>query len=307
MAKVSVVITVLNEQDSIGKLLKPLISQTKKPDEIILIDAGSTDRTVEVIKKFQRTHKKIMLLVKPGANRSVGRNIGVERAHGPIIAITDAGCIPKKDWLEKLTDPFKDKSVDVVGGYYKPRGNSVFQKSLAVYTCVLDHQLNPKTFLPASRSLAFRKEIWKKVGGFPEHLSTCEDRVFVEKLKKTKAKFTFAKEAIVYWKQKNTWQDAFIQLYTYSKGDTEALYLPHVKKILLVWARYLLGILLLVTFPVLLLFILPQYLAWVIGKGYSYVKDKRALLTLPLLQLTADLAVMGGSLAGFFKRRGVLQ
>lgn len=307
MAKVSVVITVLNEQDSIGKLLKPLVSQTKKPDEIILIDAGSTDRTVEMIKKFQRTHKKIRLLVKPGANRSVGRNIGVERAHGPIIAITDAGCIPKKDWLEKLTDPFKDKSVDVVGGYYKPEGNSIFQKSLAVYTCVLDHQLNPKTFLPASRSLAFRKEIWKKVGGFPEHLSTCEDRVFVEKLKKTKAKFTFAKEAIVYWKQKNTWQDAFIQLYTYAKGDTEALYLPHVKKILLVWARYLLGILLLVTFPVLLLFILPQYLAWVIGKGYSYVKDKRALLTLPLLQLTADLAVMGGSLAGFFKRRGVLQ
>jgi glycosyltransferase involved in cell wall biosynthesis len=307
MQKVSLVLTVLNENTSIKRLMEALAGQSKKPDEIIFIDAGSTDGTIDRIRKVQEENRRIRLLVEPGANRSRGRNVGIERAHGPIIALTDGGCRPKKDWLKKLTAAFTNKEVDVVGGFYLPEGDSLIQKALSVYTCAGKHQLHAKTFLPASRSMAFRKPIWRKVGGFPEELTTCEDRVFVERLRDAGAKFATAPRAIVYWEQKKTWKEAFLQLYGYAKGDMEAQYFPHVLRIGLVWLRYLLAGSFLLSFPLLLLFFLPQYLAWVIGKGYMVVKDKRALYLLPLMQLTADLAVLSGSLAGMISKKRVLQ
>lgn len=303
MKKVSVVITILNEETTIASLLRSLKAQSKKPDEVIIIDAGSTDGTVNIVREFQRKSGMIRLLVKPGANRSLGRNIGIARAHGPIIALIDAGCAAKRDWLKKLTRPFKDPEVDVVAGFYKPKGDSIVQRCLAVYTCVLPHQMNTRTFLPASRSMAFRKFVWKEVGGFPEALNTCEDRVFVDRLKQQGALFVLAKDAVVSWEQQRTVKNAFRQLFGYARGDMEAGYTPHVRKIVIVWIRYFVGIYVLLRFPLLLLLIIPQYLAWVIGKGYAFVKDRRALLWLPLLQLTADAAVMSGSLVGLINRR----
>lgn len=307
MLKVSVVITILNEERTIKKLLTSLLAQTREPNEIIIIDAGSTDRTIKIINEFQKKYNSLRLLVKPGANRSQGRNIAIERAYGPIIAVTDAGCIPKKDWLEKLTIPFEVKSVDVVSGYYKPKGKSLLQKIVAVYTCVLPHQLREDTFLPASRSIAFTKKIWKNAGSYPEELATCEDLIFVQKLKDKSAKFVLAKDAVVLWEQPDSWGKIFKQLFNYAKGDAQARYMPHLRKIALVWIRYFLGILVLLHLPLLLLFFIPQYLAWVIGKGYLHVKDKKALYMLPLLQLTSDVAVMSGSLVGLLKRKAVIQ
>ena len=298
MEKVSVVTTVLNEESVIEKLLASLFNQSRQPDEIIVIDAGSNDRTVEKIRALQKDSKNLRLLVVPGANRARGRNIGIARAHGPFIAVTDAGCIPTKDWLKKLIVPFRNSKVDVVSGYYLPQGKSVFQKCLAVYTCVLPHRFDPRTFLPASRSIAFRKTVWKKAGGYPKQLTTCEDLLFVERLMKKGAKFTIAKDAIVHWRQQRSVGKAFRQLFNYAKGDVNARYRPHVIRIGLVWLRYLVGLWLLKVFPLLLIFLVPQYFAWVIGKGYAFVKDKRALLLLPFLQMTADVAVMSGSLVG---------
>lgn len=303
MTNISVVITILNEEESIEKLLKALISQTKKPLEIIFIDAGSKDKTAEIIRKYQEKYDNLKIIVKPGINRSQGRNMGIKKARGKYIAITDAGCIPEKGWLKKISGPFKDKSIEVVSGFYKPSGNSIFQRSLAVYTSLMPHKIKSNKFLPASRSMAITKSIWKKAGGFPEELDTCEDRIFVERLKKINAKFMFKKDAIVHWEQKKTFKEAFWQLHGYARGDLLANYQPHVKKIVFVWIRYLIVFWFAPFFPWVMLFFAIQYLGWVIGKGYPYVKDKRALIYLPLLQLTSDLAVMSGSIAGYIERR----
>lgn len=296
--KISVVVTVLNEESSIEGLLTALLNQTKIPEEIIIVDAGSSDKTQEIITSYAVRYKQIKLIVAAKVNRSEGRNRGISQAASQIIVVTDAGCIPEKNWVEKISVPFKDGKIDVVSGWYKPDVNNIFQKSLAVYTCVLPHQFNPKTYLPSSRSIAFRKLIWKKSGGYPEHLNTCEDLVFAKKLQSIGAKFFVAEDALVSWRQQNTFFQAFTQLYNYAKGDGEARYTPHLKRAFLIFLKYVLGILLLFYFPLLLLFIIPQYLAWVIGKGYCFVNHKKAFYYLPVLQVISDFAVMSGSLVG---------
>ncbi len=301
MVQVSVVVTVFNEESSIDLLLQSLVFQSKKASEIIIVDAGSTDKTVKNIIRFGKKYQQVTLIQAPGVNRSQGRNRGIHRAKSKFIAITDAGCIPQPNWLETLTEPFSDPAIDVVSGYYESDAQTPFQKSFAVFTIYPNYKVKDDTYLPSSRSLAFTKVIWKKVGGYPAHLDTCEDLVFVEHLKKANARFRLSKDAIVSWKQEHTWPGAFVKLFSYSRGDGQARYRPHLKRAAFVWLRYAIGIWLLIVFPVSLMIFIPQYIAWSIGKGYSRVKDIQALWLLPLLQITADIAVMSGSTFGLIE------
>src|SRR5258708_7333352 len=90
--KVSFITTVLNEEKTINKLLGSLSLQTKLPDEVIIVDGGSRDKTVEIIKHKASRFKKIIfkILIKPG-NRSVGRNEAIRHATGDIILCSDSG------------------------------------------------------------------------------------------------------------------------------------------------------------------------------------------------------------------------
>ena len=114
---ISICLTVLNEEKDIEKLLKALITQSTKPDEIVIVDAKSKDKTVDKIRKFQNKHKNIKLLIKRSSTAE-GRNLAVKIASNEIIVFTDAGCTPHKDWLKKITKPFKDKKVGLVAGFY---------------------------------------------------------------------------------------------------------------------------------------------------------------------------------------------
>jgi len=281
--KTSFVSTVLNEQATIKVLLDSLSSQTKKPDEIIIIDAGSTDKTTQLIK----THPlKPKLIIKPGFNRSQARNLAIKTAKNQIIAVSDAGCVLDKNWLKLITQPFIDKSVDAVAGFYQPITKTVFQKSIAPFVAVMPDRLDTKTYLPPSRSIAFSKTAWQKADKYPENLNYCEDLLFAHKLKQ-KTKMTVEPKALVYWQQANNLPQFFYQIKHYAQGDVQARYRPHLTKISTVFLRYLIFI----VAPWLFLI----YLLWSIFKHYRYVQHPLALIYLPTLQLTADLAVMVGS------------
>lgn len=308
MVKTTFITTVLNEEKSLKKFLNSLNSQTISPDEIIIVDGGSKDNTLKIIKshKFKIKKNNIKILLKRG-NRSVSRNFAIKHAKNEIILCSDAGCILDKFWVEKIKAPFS-KKIDVSSGYYKPLFSNTFEKALSAYTCVMPNKIDPSTYLPSSRSIAFRKSSWKKVGGYPEWLDTCEDLFFARELKRENQKFSLQKFAIVFWPQrKNIWE-AFKQFFSYAKGDGKALYVR--KNTPYLFIRYILGAML-VSYAFLseryelyfmALIFLIAYVLWAIKKNYEYVKSLTAIIYLPLFQFISDIAVILGFLVGLYER-----
>ncbi|OGK54123.1 hypothetical protein A3H80_05095 [Candidatus Roizmanbacteria bacterium RIFCSPLOWO2_02_FULL_37_19] len=317
MAKVTCITTVLNEEKTIKAFLDSLLQQSKKPDEIIIVDGGSIDRTIEIAKKYVSKfsnltagwRSQISIYIIYG-NRSVGRNYAISKASHELIAVSDVGCILDADWLKNIIQPFEqDASVDVVAGYYSPNIGkpTIFQQCLATYTCIMPDKFT-EDFLPSSRSIAFKKSAWKKVGGYPEELDTCEDLVFAKKMKFSSFNFQISNHAIVFWPQKeNLWQ-AFKQFFNYAKGDGRALYIRPTTPFL--FLRYVVGLIILYAFlktssPTLLsllcmLFI--AYIIWAVVKNYHYIKHWKAFTYLPLLQVMSDIAVIAGMTVGFVSR-----
>ena len=221
---VSVIVTVLNEESSIGALLASLGEQTRLPDEVVIVDGGSTDGTLASVWAFaEKAPFPVKAVSRPGANISQGRNQAVAAARGPIIASTDAGVRLEPDWLERLVAPFgAEARVDVVGGFFVADPRSLYERSLGAVTLPRLEEVDPARFHPSSRSVAFRKDAWEAVGGYPEWLDYCEDLVFDFQLREAGCAFAFAPSALVHFRPRATFRAFLRQYYRYARGDGKA-------------------------------------------------------------------------------------
>ena len=305
--KISVIVTVLNESEMIGVLLLGLLSQTHQPSEVIIVDAGSTDATVQLIKVFQKKHPRfpLKLVVKEG-NRSVGRNFGIKLAKNEWIAITDAGCMPHADWLEKLAQAATQDQAEGVAGYYDAAPETAFQAAVVPYMLVMPDRVNPAHFLPATRSMMLKKKAWQVVGGFDESLTLSEDYDFAHRLEQAQFKFAFAQEAKVAWWPIETIKDFYQTVMGMAQSDARAG-ITRIKSYL-IFCRYLIFLFLTIVFfcPHWLLSVAFTvactgiYSFWAMWKNAQYL-DKNWYY-LPALQIVSDFGVMMGTIKGKFTR-----
>ena len=180
---ISLIATVLNEGDSIRRLLDSILAQTRLPDDIVIVDGGSADDTVAILESY-RDRLPLRILSQPGCNISAGRNRAIREARGQIVAVTDAGVRLSESWLEGVTAPLaSDLGVDVVAGFFEADPQNRFELALAATTLPLSREINPESFLPSSRSIAFRKSAAEAAGLYPEWLDYCEDLVLDLRLK----------------------------------------------------------------------------------------------------------------------------
>jgi glycosyltransferase involved in cell wall biosynthesis len=237
--KVSLIVTVKNEAGSIRALLDSIAAQTCPPDEVIVCDGGSTDATFDILRG--ETRFPVRVIERPGANISQGRNAAIEAASGDIIASTDAGVRLDPNWLRVLAAPFgREPQTRVVSGFFAQAPQTAFEATLGATVLPERRDIRPETFLPSSRSVAFRKEAWKEVGGYPEWLDYCEDLIFDLALLEKYHPFTFAPDAIAYFRPRGSLRAFFQQYYRYARGDGKASL--WIKRHVIRYATYLVAV-----------------------------------------------------------------
>lgn len=301
--KVGLIVTILNEQESIVALLESIVQQTVLPAEVVIVDGGSTDQTLARAKAFLKNKaalasKTTFRILQKKGNRSVGRNYAVSQLQSDWVACTDAGCVLDSHWLEQLCDKQQKSNALVVAGYYQPLAHSVFEQAVACYALVNPkyiNQFSQKVFLPATRSMLISKKLFTAMGGFDEVLSDNEDYVFAKKLVSTHAEaMTFAPKAIVFWRPVSTIGAFYTMIYRFARGDSFAGILR--PKVLTIYARYLFFIWLGMYAFELFLIVFAAYMLWAIWKNASFAK--KGWYFLPMLQIISDFAVMIGSVHG---------
>lgn len=216
--RISIITTVLNERESIGQLLDAFLSQTLPPDEIIVVDGGSADGTIDVLREYSQKHKPIRYFVEPGVNIARGRNIAIEHSSSAIIAVTDGGCYPEHDWLQELVKPLiEDQSFGAVSGRRKISTHSRFEFFAGLLSTSTD-SINEENRVFHGRNSAFRKNVWDAVGGYPEWLYTAEDTLFARRARTLGCRVAFAPNAVVLWRPRPNLYRLAKQHFLYGRG-----------------------------------------------------------------------------------------
>ncbi len=222
--KISVIIPVRNEEESIGSLLDALLSQSLPPTEIVITDGGSTDSTAVIIQNYIDQGAPVRLIRTTRALPGRGRNLAVAHSSSEWLAFMDAGVHPDKKWLEFLAEAVAPESaIDVVYGSYEPRTDTFFKECAAIT------YVSPLTEVEGSMmrerfiaSALMRRGVWETVGGFPEHLRSAEDLLFMKKVEATDFRIALAPRAMVQWDlQPNFWR-TFKRFTIYARNNIRA-------------------------------------------------------------------------------------
>lgn len=217
--RVALVLTVLDEAGTIGELLDTIEAQTRRPDEVVVVDGGSRDGTVQELQAWARQGPGRTVLVVPGANISAGRNAAVAATSADVLAVTDAGCRLDPHWLERLLEPLTDPGVAVAMGFYLPDARSTFERLVSCLNLPDAEEVDPEHFLPSARSVAYRREVFDAVGGYPEWLAIGEDMHFDLAMVRAGFRRVFVPTAVVHWRLRADMQSFLRQYYRYARGD----------------------------------------------------------------------------------------
>ena len=225
MQKIALISTVFNEAGNILPWATSLRAQTRQPDEFVIVDGGSTDGTPERLREaFGYGDFPAPRVIVEKCNIARGRNLAIRDTTADIIAATDAGSFPGKEWLGEITRPLvENPKLDVVGGCSKHLFQNDFQKFLEQFENPPARPAGPADVYPSSRNVAFRRQAWAHVGGYPEWLTlTAEDALFNFQLYKIGKQFHHNPAAIVEWPVRDTAPAYFKMHRSYGYGAAEA-------------------------------------------------------------------------------------
>ncbi len=117
---ISIIVPVRNMERTLSTMFEYLMNVDYPRDkwEIILADGGSSDRTVEIIKEYQKQHPYIRLIEIPNCpSPGFARTQALKEAKGDFVFFTDGDCAPVKDWIYKMLEVFgRDSQIGAVGG-----------------------------------------------------------------------------------------------------------------------------------------------------------------------------------------------
>jgi len=213
--KVSVIIPTYNEQEVILDCLKSLNSQSFKDMEIIVVDDGSTDKTLE---RVQGTGYRVQLLQQQHKGPGQARNLGAKNSSGEILVFVDADMTFEKDFIKNLVKPIIDGKA--IGAFSKEeyvlnKGN-VWSKCWNINKGLPVDKMHPKNY-PDTQPVfrAILKKEFEKAGGFTP-IGYIDDYTISEQLG---IQATAAPGAIFYHRNPETLREIFNQARWIGKSE----------------------------------------------------------------------------------------
>jgi glycosyltransferase involved in cell wall biosynthesis len=221
--RVSLVATALNEAENVAAWVDAILRQTRLPDEIVVTDTGSSDDTYQQLLKYASLSPVPFRVIQlQGGNIAQGRNFAIRHTKHAIIAVTDFGVSAHPDWLERLITPFEvAPDTEVAGGWYRAvRKNGQTVTRHIPLSLDMD---NPDAILSPGASIAFQRQAWDKVGGFPEWLTlTGEDTYFNVELRRCTKNWAFVPQALVDWQAPDHEFAYWKKIAHWASGDGES-------------------------------------------------------------------------------------
>lgn len=213
--KVAIVIPTLNNAETLERCLDSVKkNDTKHKYEVIVVDAGSSDGTIEIARKYADK-------VVNGVPSRINRNKGIENAEGDIICFTDSDCVVPEDWIDKLVEGLlrlneKDSRIIGVGGSNVPLLENLSLTELAIAKVIVSPLVAFKAWSAAiyreerevnhnsMMNSAYFKRVIEEVGGFREEPGYPEDVDFIAKIIGKGYKLYYLPEPLVYHKHKSS-------------------------------------------------------------------------------------------------------
>lgn len=203
--KITVIIPVYNEEKGIEKCLKSIINNTRSPDEIIVANGMSEDKTRELISQFSQ----VKLLSNTKRTAASGRNLAISAASGDIIVFTDGDCYADSKWIENIEKAFEYYNLDALGGkvvaakaenkfeeFWNHLAWNVLMSFGDVSYKVVDRTMND-AFVTAN--CAYRKDLLNKLNGFDEWFgNNAEDVDLSWRALSLGANMRYIPEAVIY-------------------------------------------------------------------------------------------------------------
>jgi rhamnosyltransferase len=191
----SIIIRAYNEEKHIRRLLTGISEQSVKNVQILLVDSGSTDRTIEETKDFD-----VEIINIPPQEFTFGHslNVGIEHARAELVVMASAHVYPVyPDWLETLLAPFKEKNVALTYGKQRGSETSHFCEQQIFHTWYPEHSVAQQPFpFCNNANAAIRRSLWKE-HPYDETLPGLEDLAWAKWAQENGSSIHYVTEAEV--------------------------------------------------------------------------------------------------------------
>lgn len=191
----SIIIRAYNEEKHIRRLLTGIAEQTVKNVQVILVDSGSTDRTIEETSGFD-----VEVVSIPPQEFTFGHslNVGIEHARADLVVMASAHVYPVyPDWLETLLAPFKEKNVALTYGKQRGAETSHFSEQQIFRTWYPEHSVSQQPFpFCNNANAAIRRSLWQN-HSYDESLPGLEDLAWAKWAQENGSSIHYVAEAEV--------------------------------------------------------------------------------------------------------------
>jgi glycosyltransferase involved in cell wall biosynthesis len=176
-------------------LLDSVARQKRPPDELVVVDAGSSDGTGALVSSYTPP-APTRLVVEGPLFPGAARNAGVRAAGHPWVAFTDGGVTLDPAWLYELVSAAEGEAADVVFGSYDPVCDTFFRRcaALAYVPAPGPHGVRG----PSVASMVVTRDAFERAGRFPA-FRAAEDLIFMERLFALPLRIAYAPRAVVRW------------------------------------------------------------------------------------------------------------